>query len=573
MKKCLLRPACLLSILLFTMLLVFSRLGYAAVGDRLSRITEASDTNRNSTQAVVSPDGTKIAFVSDSDFLNQGIPDDQSEIWMFDQITQALTRITNASDTNRDSFGPRFNADGTKLVFASDSDFFNEGIADEQDEIWVYDLPSMALSRITIASNSDRSSFAPAISGDGNLIAFTSDSDFLSQSIPNDRNEVWLYNVNTASYTRVTVTTQADRTSGDTQMSADGTKIVFVSDADFLNQGIAQNQPEIWMYNVSGSSLTRVTNGSGSDRWSLQPTISADGTKIAFASDSDFLSEGIPSDQFEIWSYDVSSSMLSRITSASGSPPAPIIDSWNPTYNDDGDYLIFESSSDLSGQNQNLSPEIWLYQTSSMTFSRLTNASDLTRDSHTPSISDDGLKVVFHSDSDFFNEGIPDGQAEIWLIDRAVSVTVDQNSGGTISYMDPNGNETSITIPTNAVTETTTLSFNPLNFIDPPAGLTNTNHAFALEAYRDGILQNNFQFESPITIQISYDDADIDGLDEDQIVFLYFNGSQWSNSGITVIDHDKSTNLLTVTSDHLSDFAMFSAPSLSEKVFLPIVLR
>ncbi len=48
-------------------------------------------------------------------------------------------------------------------------------------------------------------------------------------------------------------------------------------------------------------------------------------------------------------------------------------------------------------------------------FTRVTSASDANRDSQYPSLSGDGTAVAFESDSDLLNEGIADGQWEIWL--------------------------------------------------------------------------------------------------------------------------------------------------------------
>jgi hypothetical protein len=38
--------------------------------------------NRDSFEASINSDGSKIAFRGDADFLGQGIPDNQNEIWL-----------------------------------------------------------------------------------------------------------------------------------------------------------------------------------------------------------------------------------------------------------------------------------------------------------------------------------------------------------------------------------------------------------------------------------------------------------------------------------------------------------
>ena len=103
------------------------------------------------------------------------------------------TRVTTASHSNRRSDFPYLNADGTILVFQSDSDFLGQGIARWQTEIWLYDTTAMTFTRITTATDSNRSSALRSLGDSGTVIAFASDSDFLGQGIPDDQDEVWLY--------------------------------------------------------------------------------------------------------------------------------------------------------------------------------------------------------------------------------------------------------------------------------------------------------------------------------------------------------------------------------------------
>jgi len=69
-------------------LLVGLGLAAAQAPVELTRVTTTSDgafgVFRNSGAASLSDDGTKLAFVSASDFLAQGIPEGQWEIWMYD---------------------------------------------------------------------------------------------------------------------------------------------------------------------------------------------------------------------------------------------------------------------------------------------------------------------------------------------------------------------------------------------------------------------------------------------------------------------------------------------------------
>ena len=116
-------------------LMLLNRVAAQGTGN-LTRITTASDSDRDSRNPRISADERVFAFQSDSDFLNTSLPDNQFEIWLFETGTMTYTRLTYGSETNRDSFRPSLSANGFALAFQSDSDFHVDWIPDNQNEIW-----------------------------------------------------------------------------------------------------------------------------------------------------------------------------------------------------------------------------------------------------------------------------------------------------------------------------------------------------------------------------------------------------------------------------------------------------
>ena len=378
--------------------------------DNLIRVTTTSDSNRLSGWPSVNSNGTMVVFESSGDFLEQGIPEGQDEIWLFETAAMTLTRITTASHSGRDSERPSVNANGSVIAFHSFSDFLNQGIPAYQYEIWLYDTNTMTFTRITTATDSSRDSRNPSLSGDGTVVAFESDSDFLGQGVPTFIPQIWLYDTKTMTFT--CVTGGSDRRSEDPSLSADGTVVAFQSASDFLNQGIPSGQIEIWLYDTKVMTFTRVTTASDSSRDSQLPSLSADGTVIAFQSDSDFLNQGIPSGQIEIWLYDTKTMTFTRVTTASSSDRT----SSTPSLNADGTVVSFNSQSDFLDEGiPSLQNEVWLYDTRTMTLTRVTVASESGRNSGGTSLSADGTVVAFSSNSDFLDQGITADLWEIWL--------------------------------------------------------------------------------------------------------------------------------------------------------------
>jgi len=271
---------------------------------RYTRITTATGPNnegRDSILPVLSTDGKIVAYESHADLLGQGAPVDPSEIWLYDTATLTYTRVTSGS-AYPGSMGPSLSADGTRVAFMRDvCQPYDGGCA---LEIWLYDSRTLTVTRVTTASAVNRGSWRPSLSADGARIAFKSDSDFLGQDIPENQFEIWLYDTASMTVTRITHATAGARTISSPSLSADGTKIAFNSDSDFLGQGIPPGQEEIWLYDTAAMTLTRITTAGSQYDFSFTPSSSADGKTLAFHSNADFWGEGIPTSASEIWLYE-----------------------------------------------------------------------------------------------------------------------------------------------------------------------------------------------------------------------------------------------------------------------------
>ncbi len=390
----------------------------------LTRITVASSSDRASgvfTGVVglsLDSDGTKIAFHSDSDFLAQGIPRNQTEIWLYDIGTMSLTRVTTASagPGYHFSMSPRQSGDGTTIVFDSNSDFLNQGVPTGTDEIWSFDTRSMTLTRVTTAISPNCYSEYPDVNYDGTKIVFESNANFLGgQGSRLGAHEIWLYDTTTMTFTRVTSTSgDGYRSNEYPRLSADGSKVVFSSNSDFFNQGVSTY--EIWLFDMQSMTLTQVTTGCG---WCYHPSINADGTRVVFDSETDFLGQGNPAWHSQIWLYDTKTMTFTRIT-------APDNDSRSPDISADGKKIAFKSRLDFLRQGiASDHYEIWLYDTESMTYTRVTSTTkDGYRSVDFPRLAKNGKVVAFASDFDLLGQGnIAEGQYEVWLQDTSAEDT------------------------------------------------------------------------------------------------------------------------------------------------------
>ena len=370
----------------------------ARAGESLRRLTEATAAGRESGAGSISADGGRIAFVSDDDFLGEGIANGTDEIWLYEVATATLTRVTVASDPARDSSDPSISADGARIAFASDSDFHGEGIPSGQAEIWLYDVATRQLTRLTRALAPGGESAQPDISADGTTVAFASNAVLEGEAagtlaveaarpggvIPaggaitggaiaagigagDPAVDVWLVDVSTGALRRVT--RGGPRTaSANPDLNANATRVAFESNADLLGGGPRTASRDLWLYDLAADVLTRITEGGDPSRASEAASISADGRRVAFYSDADLLGEGRPDSVDEVWLYDAPTASLRRITSLwvperdAGTSPVLHPDAANVEITADGNAIVFASDGDLLDEGlPNGYPHVWIH--------------------------------------------------------------------------------------------------------------------------------------------------------------------------------------------------------------------
>lgn len=108
---------------------------------------------------------------------------------------------------------------------------------------------------------------------------------------------------------------------------------------------------------------------------------------------------------------------------------------------------------------------------------------------------------------------------------------------------------------------------------DAPPSYKFAGLSFVLDVYVDGVLTPDFVLNSPISIEISYSDADVAhiGRGDAELMLLGWNGSEWLPDGITLGELDSENNQITLTVDTLTDFALFGKDMIS--VYLPMVVK
>jgi len=102
---------------------------------------------------------------------------------------------------------------------------------------------------------------------------------------------------------------------------------------------------------------------------------------------------------------------------------------------------------------------------------------------------------------------------------------------------------------------------------------------FDLSAYLNNSRLNDLHFANPVTLTITYEPTLLDVLPPQRLTLLYWNGTTWTNDGITMFMHDEVDHYIVATVAHLSQFALFvNAPTsilpeeeYIQRLFLPFI--
>ena len=333
----------------------------------LTRLTTASDPARVSGAASLSGDGRLIAFQSDSDLAGQTTPARTAEIWLYDVPAKRFTRVTNASEPGRSSLNPAISTDGSTVVFDSDSDLLKEGLPRGQREIWAYSVAAGRLRRLTRAGAGAVSSGA-VTNATGAVVAFQSNAALDADGAVERTREMWLVNTATSAFQRVTRSAVEGRRSARPALDAAGDTLVFESDAVLDGQVVPAGQTEIWRYDVRTKSLKRLTDAADPSRNSQAPSISADGSKVVFHSQADLGRQGHPDSVDEIWLFDTTKNALEKLTTTwvqsrdAGANAVRHPDSQTARITADGRKVVFASDADFLNESKvvNGYPHAWI---------------------------------------------------------------------------------------------------------------------------------------------------------------------------------------------------------------------
>jgi hypothetical protein len=269
----------------------------------------------------ISADGRYVAFYSFAANLVAGDTNARADIFVKDRQTGAVDRVSVASDgsqANGNSLNQSISGDGRFVVFESTASNLVPGDTNNREDVFVRDRQTATTTRVSVStSGAQGTGFSgnPTISANGRYVAFRSSSPTMVANDTNGEIDVFLRDLEAKTTVNISVASngvQANRYSLLASLSADGQIVAFTSPATNLVPGDTNDTDDIFVRDVTQGTTTRVSvssTGAQANGSSNGQAMSADGRFVAFTSFSFSL---IPSGGWGLYIHD----RQSRTTSA-----------------------------------------------------------------------------------------------------------------------------------------------------------------------------------------------------------------------------------------------------------------
>jgi Tol biopolymer transport system component len=262
-------------------------------------------------------------------------------------VTALLSAAPDGAPGNGDSFDPALSADGSTVAFASLATNLTARDAAGVVNVFVRDRRCGRTARVSNAPDGmagDGDSTSPAVSADGAVVAFDS---FAANLVAGDTNgvpDVFVFDRASGRTTRVSVDSgggQGNGGSSDPSISADGRFVAFASDATALVPGDHNRAGDVFVRDRRTVLASAGPDGRVTDRGSSTPVLSASGRGVAFVTDAALVADDTNGTE-DVYVFDIPAGTVRRVSVASdgrqGDRP-----STGPSISGDAGTLVFES--------------------------------------------------------------------------------------------------------------------------------------------------------------------------------------------------------------------------------------
>jgi Tol biopolymer transport system component len=395
----------------------------------------------HSSDPSISANGRYVALTSAADNLDPASNDTVVDVFVRDLQANTITLVSRAGGAagaagDSDSGAASISADGRYVAFYSEAGNLDAASDDAVGDVFVRDLKAHTTtlaSRATGAAGAvgDGASFDPSISADGRHVAFQTGAGNLDSASNDAVSDVFVRDLDAnatalASRAGGAAGAAGDDGSSDPTISADGRRVAFSSEADNLDSDSDDSFRDAFVRDLDANTTTLVDRAGGAagaagDAGASGAAISADGHRVAFASESDNLdpeSDDVVGDVFVRDLEAKTTTLASRATGAAGAVGHEF--SQGASISADGRRVAFSSNDDLDPDATPAAKDVFvrdLEAKSTILVSRASGAAGVGGDAASlrPSISAAGRRVAFHSDADNLDPNSNDAVTDVFV--------------------------------------------------------------------------------------------------------------------------------------------------------------
>ncbi len=363
----------------------------------------------------ISSDGRFVAFLSAAQNFVPGDSNFADDVYLVDLQSSALVRASlppSGQQPDRACEDPVVSGDGTLVFFLSQATNLVPGDTGFFRDLFVYHVATGSLQRLSVSSmgqqaNGETRSYG--ISEDGRFAALESEATNLDSGDTNGRRDIFLHDRQAGLTTRVSLAwngAEANHHSSNPALSADGRLLVFESLATNLLPGADGDfGSDVFLRDLTTGAIEKLslsTTGAVGNDSSSFPSVSADGSRIAFTSRATNLVPGDTNQAMDVFVRDRLSGTTHRVSVSSTGAEADAR-SFDARISGDGRFVVFASyATNLVPGDTNGSPDIFRHDTWTGVTDRLSvDSTGMEGDgiSRSPTITFAGALVAFESDA------------------------------------------------------------------------------------------------------------------------------------------------------------------------------
>lgn len=424
--------------------------------------------NGTSRNAVMTPDGRCIAFVSEASDV---VPNDTNriaDVFVRDMQTLTTTLVSvGAVSTNPASILPsgsselpEITPDGRFIAFSSSATNLVPGVRTVGD-IYVYDrLPGTNL-WVSSAMRANLQTVTGKTNGVGYNLALSADGKFVAYQASIPRSGTYATNsgimlrfgiesgVTDLIHTNAQTAILAPETTQNLELTADGGQVAFVANSN----GVSGTTSCVQVWDAASGLITLVsgdlTNAVTTNSISTHPVLDATGRFVAFLSSAPGLVSNSVPGTWHLYVRDLLTATTTLVDADTNGAGSPVTFATVPSLSADGRYVAFEcADSGLVPNDNNHALDVFVRDLVAGT-NELISAHHPALNSVTPngpsllstfSSSADGRYIAFASEADNLTAGDTNGFRDVFVRDLATGtnllVSADPNglTGNGISY-------------------------------------------------------------------------------------------------------------------------------------------